>query len=105
MKLQDLLSTREEPRFRTERLRQVVGSLPPTIIINPLATIILFIPFVFWGNAFGHIPLSHLAIAAGMHVTLSTLAWFLWRRDKPGIANEDRTETQLLILQFVLSVT
>jgi two-component system cell cycle sensor histidine kinase PleC len=104
MNLLASLSTREEPRYRTERLKQVVASLPPSIIINPVAAVVLFIPFWFWGNAFGHIPESHLAIATAMHVMLSSLVFLIWRRDRPSIANEDRTEAQLVVLQSVLSV-
>jgi len=103
MNLLAFLSTREEPRYRTERLKQVVASLPPTIVINPLATAILFIPFLFWGNAFGHVPLSHLYVALALHVTLSTVTWLIWRRDRPAVGDEDRTEAQLIVLQLVLS--
>src|SRR6185312_10175868 len=104
MNLLAFFSTREEPRYRTERLKQIVASLPPTIIINPLAATVLFIPLWFWGNAFGHVPVSHLVAAVAMHVVLSSITWFIWRRDKPDVVNEDRSETQLIALQCVLSV-
>ena len=103
MNLLASITTPEEPRFRTERLKQIVASLPPTIIINPLAILVLFIPFCFWGNAFGHISPDRLVMAAGVHAGLSTLAWLFWRRDKPGIADEARTEKQILVLQCALS--
>lgn len=103
MNLLAILSTHEEPRYRSERLKQVIASLPLTIIINPVAAIILFIPLRFWGDVFGHIPLNHMAIAAAVQATLAAMAFITWHRSRRGIADEPRMEIRLLVLQAVLS--
>ena len=104
MNLFTSIVTHEEPRYRTERLKQIVAALPPTIFINPLATLVLFMPFLLWGSTFGQVPLEHLGFALGMHALTSSMAFILWRRYRSGIADEPRAEMQLVVLQAAISI-
>jgi two-component system cell cycle sensor histidine kinase PleC len=95
-------STREAPRFTEARLHLIVDTLPPSIILNPLWTAILYLPFASAPEIFGHIPLSHLAWAAGLHGALAVVIASLWwrLRDEPNILPFGPV---LFLLQFSLS--
>jgi two-component system cell cycle sensor histidine kinase PleC len=104
MRLLTSLSTREEPRYRTERLKQVVAALMQSVVVNPVSMPILFIPFLFWGHSFGAVPLAHLATAFVLHLSAAAVAVVLFRRYRTGIADEDAAERRLIVLQCTFSV-
>jgi two-component system cell cycle sensor histidine kinase PleC len=98
-----LSSIPEERRYLRARLELVVETLPSTIVLNPLWTAILFVPFLRASGLFGHVPLSHLAIAFGLHVLASAAAAAIWLDARKGAAGLDVLRNRVVALQLMLS--
>jgi two-component system cell cycle sensor histidine kinase PleC len=94
----------EERRYLRARMELVVETLPATIFLNPLWTIALFLPFLRASGLFGHVPLSHLFVCAGLHLALSGFAAAIWFGSRNGADDLDVLCNRLVALQFGLSV-
>jgi two-component system cell cycle sensor histidine kinase PleC len=83
--LQDTAPPKEDLRDTDARLKQIIASLPASIIYNPIMTIFAAVPFLVGPESFGHV--TWWAIAAAIAVQLVTSAAtrvvYLANRDKP----------------------
>jgi len=90
-------------RILRARLEIIVSSLRISMFANPLGTVLCFMPMLVAPATFGHLPLSHLALAVSVHLATSLLTFVVFIRNRSAIANPRQLETQLNWLQFVLS--
>jgi two-component system, cell cycle sensor histidine kinase PleC len=93
-----------ERRYLAARLELVVETLPSTIILNPLWTAVLFLPFLRASGLFGRIPWPHMVIAVGLHTVLSGIAAVIWREARHGVRDLDYLRDRLVVLQLALSL-
>jgi two-component system cell cycle sensor histidine kinase PleC len=93
----------EDPRFIEARLRLIIATLPSTIALNPLWTLLLFVPFL-QGGAFGRVPPSHLFTAVGLQLFISAITGIIYWRNRVGIRNVRLLERQLIVVQAAISV-
>ncbi len=100
-----LWTSSEEARFTAARLKLVVDTLPSTIVLNPLWTLVLFVPPAATGGYFGTVPLWHIFAAFGLHALTSAAAAYIYRRNRAGLTDLGRLERQLVALQFAISAT
>jgi two-component system cell cycle sensor histidine kinase PleC len=94
-----------EDRFTRARLKLVVETLPSTIVLNPLWTTVLFLPFLLTNGFFGHIAPWHLGVVLALHVAMSLWALLIYRRYRAGMLDTAALERRLIALQFAISVT
>ena len=59
---------KEDLRDLDARLKQIVASLPASIVYNPLMTVFAAVPFIVGPDTFGEISLLNIAIAVGIQL-------------------------------------
>ncbi|MEI9993249.1 MAG: ATP-binding protein [Rhizomicrobium sp.] len=94
----------EPPRVAEARLRLLVETLPSTIGLNPLWTIVLFLPLLRASGLFGRVPLWHFFLAFALHAALSAAATAIWLRNRHRLRNPAALRWQLVALQFGIGV-
>src|ERR1700753_1372047 len=95
----------EERRYLKARMELVVETLPSTIVLNPLWTAILFLPFFRASGLFGHVPVSHGLIAVGLHAVGSTLAALILLSVRRSTVGLGALRDRLVALQLFLSIS
>ncbi|MBS0471449.1 MAG: HAMP domain-containing histidine kinase [Proteobacteria bacterium] len=103
MRIHGLLLAAETPRFAEARLRLIIDTLPAAVVLNPLWTAILFLPFLSAPNVFGHVPVSHLIAATGLQLLLAIPSAALWLRLREGRRSLLPYRRRMLGLQIALS--
>ncbi len=103
MSIFDRLTGREDPRFKLERLKQVVAALPANVYVNPIWSALLFMPLLLWPATFGRVPVSHLLIAFCLHAVMSTHFFVLYNRYRKPIRDVDAAERVLVWSQLTVS--
>ncbi len=95
---------KEDLRDLDARLKQIVSSLPATIVYNPILTALAAVPFIVGPDAFGHVPASMMIAAVAIQVATSVLARFVY------LANRDRghdlatMQRELVLFMIVYSI-
>ena len=75
---------KEDLRDLDARLKQIVKSLPATVVYNPLMTALALIPFVIAPGPFGSIPLRNLLAAIGIQIVTSMVARMVYTTNRHG---------------------
>jgi two-component system cell cycle sensor histidine kinase PleC len=101
--IQDIPAPKEDLRDTDARLKQIVASLPASIVYNPLMTILAAVPFLLGPKVFGNVPWWCIAAVVGVQLVTSliTRAIYLANRDK--VRDIKTTLHELLFQQIVYS--
>src|SRR5215467_2341451 len=93
----------EDLRDLDARLKQIVKSLPATVVYNPLMTALALIPFVIAPGPFGSIPLQNLIAAIGIQIVTSAVARMVYITNRHGSHDLKVLQHELMAFQVFYS--
>jgi two-component system cell cycle sensor histidine kinase PleC len=91
---------RNEMRYLAACLKLLVGSLPATVIFNPIMTVLAASAFVVGPDAFGRVRPVNIATAIAIQCLSSAVAWLVYRADR-GRAGDPRAMLRELVVTQV----
>jgi len=93
----------EDLRVLRARLELAISGLPVSILANPFATALCFLPMLLTPATFGHVSLSRVWMAIALQFAGAAVSYIIYARNKQGITDPGRLEIQLGWLQLLLS--
>ena len=100
---QSVSGAKEDLRDLDARLKQIVKSLPATVIYNPLMTALALIPFVIAPGPFGSIPMRNLLAAIGIQIVTSAVARMVYITNRHGSHDLKVLQHELMAFQVFYS--
>ena len=100
---QDATVPKEDLRDAEARLKQIVASLPASIIYNPLMTILAALPFVFGPKTFGFVSWWAIAAAIGVQILTSIVTRVIYITNRDKVRDVRKLQGELLVQQFIYS--
>src|SRR5215471_9226433 len=82
--IQSADARKEDLRDLDARLKQIVKSLPATVVYNPLMTALALLPFAIAPGPFGSIPLRNLIAAIGIQIVTAVVARMVYIMNRHG---------------------
>src|ERR1700749_4008763 len=101
--MRDAAPPKEDLRDPGARLKQIVASLPASIIYNPLMTILAALPFVFGPKTFGYVSWWAIAAAIGVQIATSVATRIIYVTNRDKVRDVRKLQQELLIQQFFYS--
>ena len=100
--MQDAAAPKEDLRDTDARLKQIVASLPASIIYNPIMTIFAAVPFV-GPDSFGHVSLWAIAAAIAVQLVTSAVTRAVYVANRDKARDPHATQRELLAQQIFYS--
>lgn len=94
---------KEDLRDLDARLKQIVASLPPSIVYNPLMTVLAAIVFVVAPDTFGHVSAWSIAAAVGVQVITSIVTRIVYRANCDTVRDLFAKQRDLVAQQIFYS--
>ncbi|HVU21547.1 MAG TPA: HAMP domain-containing sensor histidine kinase [Rhizomicrobium sp.] len=94
---------KEDLRDTDARLKQIVASLPASIIYNPLMTILAALPFVFGPRTFGFVSWWAMAAAIGVQLATSAMTRVIYVANRDRVRDVRKLQRELLLQQVIYS--
>jgi len=94
---------KEDLRDADARLKQIIASLPASIIYNPIMTVFAAIPFVVGADTFGHVSWLSIALAIGVQFVTSAATRVIYVANRDKVRNLHKTQRELLAQQIFYS--
>jgi two-component system cell cycle sensor histidine kinase PleC len=94
---------KEDLRDQDARLKQVVASLPASIIYNPLMTVLAGLAFVFGPDTFGHVSWLAIACAIGVQLFTSAIGRAVYVATRDSVRDLATKQRQLVLHQVLYS--
>jgi two-component system cell cycle sensor histidine kinase PleC len=101
--MQDTAAPKEDLRDTDARLKQIIASLPASIIYNPLMTIFAAVPFIVGPDSFGHVSWLSMALAIGVQLATSAATRMIYMANRDKVRDLHKTQRDLLIQQVIYS--
>ena len=73
---------KEDLRDLDARLKQIVASLPASIVYNPLMTLFAAVPFIVGPDTFGYISVWNIIVVVGIQLVTSVVTRVIYRANK-----------------------
>ncbi|HWA02105.1 MAG TPA: HAMP domain-containing sensor histidine kinase [Rhizomicrobium sp.] len=94
---------KEDLRDLDARLKQIVASLPASIIYNPIMTAFAAIPFLVAPDMFGRISLVGIATVIAIQIATSVMTRFVYLTNRDKVRDLHATQRELVAQQIVYS--
>jgi two-component system cell cycle sensor histidine kinase PleC len=94
---------KEDLRDLDARLKQIVASLPASIIYNPIMTAFAAIPFVVAPDMFGRITLFGIVAIVGIQIVTSVMTRFVYLANRDKVRDPHAVQRELIAQQIVYS--
>jgi len=101
---QDVAAPKEDLRDTDARLKQIVASLPASIIYNPLMTVLASLPFIFGPRTFGYVSWWSIAAAIGAQIVTSIFTRIVYVTNRDKARDVRKLQNELLLQQLVYSI-
>jgi two-component system cell cycle sensor histidine kinase PleC len=88
---------KEDPRYCHARLRTVLGTLPVTIVLNPLSVVVAILAMLLIGSDFGPHPANRIVTAILAQGLPALVAFVVYRRFS-GFPFEDLSRARLYLI-------
>ncbi len=85
------------------RLKQIVASLPASIIYNPLMTVLAALPFVFGPKTFVTVSWWAIAAAVGVQLVTSVITRAIYDANRDRVRDVRSLQRELMIQQVIYS--
>ncbi len=95
---------KEDLRDLDARLKQIISSLPATIVYNPIMTALATVAFVIGPNTFGHVSARNIIAALALQVITSALARLVYRANLNPAHGLAVAQRELVLFVVVYSV-
>ena len=92
---------KEDLRDLDARLRQIVASLPASIIYNPLMTVLAASAFVLAPKTFGVVSWLAIAIALGVQLVTSVIGRAVYIRNRDMVRDLRAKQSELIAHQIL----
>jgi two-component system cell cycle sensor histidine kinase PleC len=94
---------KEDLRDLDARLKQIVKSLPATVVYNPLMTVLALLPFAIAPGPFGSIPTRNLIAAIGIQIVTSAIGRMVYATNRHGGQDLKVLQHELMAFQIFYS--
>ncbi|HWA89957.1 MAG TPA: ATP-binding protein [Rhizomicrobium sp.] len=94
---------KEDLRDLDARLRQIVASLPASIIYNPLMTVLAAIAFVLGPETFGEVSWTAIVLAIGIQLFTSAIGRIVYVRNRDMVRDLHAKQRELVAHQILYS--
>ena len=94
---------KEDLRDLDARLKQIVASLPPSVVYNPLMTAFASVPFLVGPETFGHISLWSIFIAIGIQLVTSAVTRVIYYANRDTVRDLHAKQRDLVAQQIFYS--
>jgi two-component system, cell cycle sensor histidine kinase PleC len=94
---------KEDLRDLDARLKQIVASLPASVIYNPLMTMFAAVPFIVGPDTFGRISLWNIFIAVGIQLVTSAATRVIYQANRDTLRDLHAKQRDLAAQQIFYS--
>jgi two-component system cell cycle sensor histidine kinase PleC len=94
---------KEDLRDLDARLKQIVASLPASIIYNPLMTALAAIAFLLGPETFGRVSWTAIATAIGIQLVTSVVGRFVYIKNRDSVRDLHEKQRELVAHQILYS--
>ena len=103
-RVSDVEPRKEDLRGLDARLKQILSSLPATVIYNPIMTALATVAFVLGPDTFGRVPVWRMLAAVAIQVVTSFLARIVYRVNRDPNYTLATVQNELVIFMVVYSI-
>jgi two-component system cell cycle sensor histidine kinase PleC len=94
---------KEDLRDLDARLKQIVASLPASIVYNPLMTLFAAVPFIVGPDTFGYISVWNIILVVGIQLVTSVVTRVIYRANKDVVRDLFAKQRDLVAQQVFYS--
>jgi two-component system cell cycle sensor histidine kinase PleC len=94
---------KQDPRDLDARLKQIVASLPASVVYNPLMTAFAAVPFIVGPGTFGRVPLLSVILAVGIQLVTSAVTRVIYYANKDVVRDLHAKQRDLVAQQIFYS--
>jgi two-component system cell cycle sensor histidine kinase PleC len=94
---------KEDLRDLDARLKQIVASLPASIVYNPLMTVFAAVPFIVGPETFGRVSLLSIILAIGIQLVTSAVTRVIYHANKDTARDPYAKQRDLVAQQIFYS--
>jgi two-component system cell cycle sensor histidine kinase PleC len=102
-KMQDVAPPKLDMRDTDARLKQIVASLPASIIYNPLMTVFAAVPFFLGASVFGYVSWFDVIAAISVQLVTSAITRVIYVANRDKVRDLHKVERDLLFQQVFYS--